>query len=185
MRVNMRATISSPQARRGKTRRFSPVVPFACFVLAAGTDRVSAFAPSAARPVSLRRPRVAPLPAPPAGRLPTASPRRRVCAALWGRAVDYEDDYYEALGVTRTASADDIRSAFRRMARTLHPDRFVEELKFDVATQTVSEIRAFLGEQNIGTAGVFERSVISDMQLLISWMCNDMSDANDITEYFL
>jgi len=163
MRVNMRATISSPQARRGKTRRFSPVVPFACFVLAAGTDRVSAFAPSAARPVSLRRPRVAPLPAPPAGRLPTASPRRRVCAALWGRAVEYEDDYYEALGVTRTASADDIRSAFRRMARTLHPDRFVEELKFDVATQTVSEIRAFLGEQNIGTAGVFERSELNEL----------------------
>eukprot|EP00588_Corethron_pennatum_P022429 CAMPEP_0194324098 /NCGR_PEP_ID=MMETSP0171-20130528/26490_1 /TAXON_ID=218684 /ORGANISM="Corethron pennatum, Strain L29A3" /LENGTH=619 /DNA_ID=CAMNT_0039082909 /DNA_START=200 /DNA_END=2059 /DNA_ORIENTATION=- len=159
----MRATISSPRARRGKTRRFSPVVPFACFVLATGSDRASAFAPSAARPVSLRRPRVAPHPAPPAGRLPTASPRRRVCAALWGRAVDYEDDYYEALGVTRTASADDIRSAFRRMARTLHPDRFVEELKFDVATQTVSEIRAFLGEQNIGTAGVFERSDLNEL----------------------
>lgn len=31
-------------------------------------------------------------------------------------------DYYATLGVTRSASADDIRSAHRRLARELHPD---------------------------------------------------------------
>ncbi len=31
-------------------------------------------------------------------------------------------DYYDVLGVARTASADDIRKAHRRLARTLHPD---------------------------------------------------------------
>ncbi len=31
-------------------------------------------------------------------------------------------DYYEVLGVSRTASADDIRRAYRQMARKYHPD---------------------------------------------------------------
>src|SRR5437660_11767678 len=31
-------------------------------------------------------------------------------------------DYYEVLGVPRTASEKDIQSAFRKLARKLHPD---------------------------------------------------------------
>src|ERR671939_1419975 len=33
-----------------------------------------------------------------------------------------ERDYYEVLGVQRTASDGDIKKAFRRLARELHPD---------------------------------------------------------------
>ena len=37
-------------------------------------------------------------------------------------------DYYSALGVARDASEDDIRKAYRKLARKYHPDVSKEEI---------------------------------------------------------
>ncbi len=39
-------------------------------------------------------------------------------------------DYYKTLGVPRTATADEIKKAFRKLARTHHPDTGGDEAKF-------------------------------------------------------
>lgn len=44
-------------------------------------------------------------------------------------------DYYEVLGVGKSASADEIKKAFRRLAVKHHPDRGGDELKFKEITE--------------------------------------------------
>ena len=52
-------------------------------------------------------------------------------------------DYYAALGVPKTATADEIKLAFRRLAGTHHPDRGGDTKKF----QTIQEAYATLGDE--------------------------------------
>jgi DnaJ-class molecular chaperone len=52
-------------------------------------------------------------------------------------------DYYAALGVPRTATADDIKRAFRRLASQHHPDKGGDTQKF----QAIQEAYATLGDE--------------------------------------
>src|SRR5690606_9713869 len=40
---------------------------------------------------------------------------------LWGTGLEFKD-YYATLGVPKDATADDIKKAFRKLARKYHPD---------------------------------------------------------------
>jgi curved DNA-binding protein len=52
-------------------------------------------------------------------------------------------DYYAALGVPRTATADEIKQAFRRLASQHHPDKGGDTQKF----QAIQEAYAILGDE--------------------------------------
>ena len=69
-------------------------------------------------------------------------------------------DYYETLGVARTASADDIKRAFRRLAMQYHPDRNKQpgaEVRFKAineAYEVLSDPEKRAAYDRFGHAGV-------------------------------
>src|SRR5437764_15239653 len=60
-------------------------------------------------------------------------------------------DYYEVLGVERNANDDDLKKAFRRLARQFHPDTMTGEQEKKAAEEKFKEINeayAVLSDQD-------------------------------------
>src|SRR5436190_17561198 len=55
-------------------------------------------------------------------------------------------DYYELLGVKKSASADDIRKAFRKLARKHHPDVNPGDKKAEERFKEISEANDVLSD---------------------------------------
>ncbi len=55
-------------------------------------------------------------------------------------------DYYKALGVSREASQDDIRKAFRKLAREFHPDVAKDKKKAEEKFKEINEAYEVLGD---------------------------------------
>src|ERR1700734_13997 len=56
-------------------------------------------------------------------------------------------DYYALLGVKKTASADDIRKAFRKLARKYHPDVNPGDKKAEEKFKEISEANDILSDE--------------------------------------
>lgn len=53
---------------------------------------------------------------------------------------DYlEKDYYKVLGVAKTATSDEIKKAYRKLARTHHPDKNMSDKKSEEKFKSISE----------------------------------------------
>jgi molecular chaperone DnaJ len=57
-----------------------------------------------------------------------------------------EKDFYKELGVSSSASADDIKKAYRKLARDLHPDKNPGDAKAEERFKAVSEAHAVLSD---------------------------------------
>src|ERR671918_1532346 len=57
-------------------------------------------------------------------------------------------DYYETLGVPKTATEDDIRSAFRKLARQYHPDTAKDKKAAEEKFKEINEAYEVLGDSS-------------------------------------
>src|SRR3954466_5349558 len=55
-------------------------------------------------------------------------------------------DYYKTLGVDKKASADEIKKAYRRLARQYHPDRNPGDAKAEERFKEISEAHDILSD---------------------------------------
>src|SRR6202140_1944615 len=57
-------------------------------------------------------------------------------------------DYYEVLGVNRTASAEELKRAYRKLALQFHPDRNPNEPRAESRSKEINEAYDVLSDQS-------------------------------------
>ena len=100
-------------------------------------------------------------------------------------------DPYKVLGISPGASDDEVKEAYRRLARKYHPDNYVNNPLSDLATEKMKEINEAYDEiqrqrKGVGSTGGYRQSYSSgssqfaDIRRLIN--LNRLGDAEELLD---
>ena len=85
-------------------------------------------------------------------------------------------DYYDVLGVKKNASTDEIKRAYRKLAKKYHPDRNPDDLDAEAKFKEVLEASTVLGDpekramfDKHGRAGVGKWNTSNNGQEVYEW----------------
>lgn len=98
-------------------------------------------------------------------------------------------DYYEVLGVLRSASADEIKRAYRSLAKKYHPDRNPDDASAEARFKEVQQAYATLSDSEkrkeydeFGAAGVGQWRTDPRGQKVYQWGPESTINAEDLEE---
>jgi DnaJ-class molecular chaperone len=102
-----------------------------------------------------------------------------------------KDDFYDILGVSRSATAEEIKRAYRKLAKKYHPDRNPNDPSADRRFKEVQESYAVLGDaekraeyDQYGRAGVGQFSTNPRGQRVYEWGGQSKINVEDLNDLF-
>ncbi len=100
-------------------------------------------------------------------------------------------DFYETLGVTRSATEDEIKRAYRKLAKQYHPDRNPDDAASEAKFKEVQEAHQTLGDpkkraeyDQFGAAGVGQWQTGPQGQRVYQWAGGSSVGADDLEDLF-